>query len=366
MSNNPLVSIIVPVYNVERYLPRCIESILRQTYTNFELILVDDGTPDRSGIICDKYAEKDSRIKVIHKENGGVSTARNAGIDAAQGEWITFIDSDDWVSYDYLEHLTNPLNNYEHDLIVGKKQTRSMCIDGEESLPIHITKEKCSNLEFLKIFDFIEFMGPWMKLFSKSIIDTNNLRFISGIAMAEDAIFVAMYLKYCKSIFMTGKVIYYYNRLNELSVTKKIPYFEDRKNWDIKYLTEYLEMLNSFRVSEQLRKDIMARKAMLGFRTVARAIICNFDEADAKKKIEELFPCYSLWLDRDLLWIDSVTEDTQKQLAEAINRFDVDAIYELLKNKKQALIITKIKQVIKKMIRPSIEKYRDGLIKFKF
>ena len=109
MSNSPLVSVIVPVYKVERYLPRCVESILGKTYTNFELILVDDGTPDRSGVICDRYAEKDSRIKVIHKENGGVSSARNAGIDAAQGEWITFVDSDDWVAENYIEAMIIPV-----------------------------------------------------------------------------------------------------------------------------------------------------------------------------------------------------------------------------------------------------------------
>ena len=133
--NTPFISIVVPVYNVERYLPRCIESILRQTYTNFELILVDDGTPDRSGIICDRYAERDSRIRVIHKENGGVSTARNTGIDAAKGEWITFVDSDDWVSDEYLKTLTTHLHNNSYDLVIGGFEFRHFTVwkgDAEE------------------------------------------------------------------------------------------------------------------------------------------------------------------------------------------------------------------------------------------
>ena len=100
----PMISVIIPVYNVEKYLARCIDSVLRQTYHNFEIILVDDGTPDRSGEICDEYAAKDARISVIHKENGGLSSARNAGIEAAKGQWLQFVDSDDYIA-DLLMYL---------------------------------------------------------------------------------------------------------------------------------------------------------------------------------------------------------------------------------------------------------------------
>ena len=100
-----LISIIVPVYKAEKHLSECIDSIISQTYENFELILIDDGSPDNSGKICDEYAEKDKRIRAIHKENGGVSSARNTGLDNASGEYITFIDSDDFVDKQYLEKL---------------------------------------------------------------------------------------------------------------------------------------------------------------------------------------------------------------------------------------------------------------------
>lgn len=105
MKDNPLISIIVPCYKVEKYLPICIESIIRQTYTHLEILLVDDGSPDKSGQICDEYAEKDSRIIVIHKENGGLSDARNVAINQANGEWITFVDSDDFIADNYVETL---------------------------------------------------------------------------------------------------------------------------------------------------------------------------------------------------------------------------------------------------------------------
>ena len=105
-----LVSVIVPVYKAEKWLHRCVDSILAQTMEDFEVLLIDDGSPDRSGEICDEYAAKDSRVWVFHKENGGVSSARNLGLDNAQGEWISFIDSDDWVEVDYLAGLTENLD----------------------------------------------------------------------------------------------------------------------------------------------------------------------------------------------------------------------------------------------------------------
>ena len=123
-----LISVIVPVYKVEKYIHRCVDSILAQTFTDFELILVDDGSPDNCGKICDEYAEKDNRIHVIHKENGGLSDARNAGIDWAfansDSEWITFIDSDDWIHPKYLEALYNAVKETGCEIsICGYEET---------------------------------------------------------------------------------------------------------------------------------------------------------------------------------------------------------------------------------------------------
>ena len=114
---NSLISVIVPVYKVEEFLPVCVDSILAQTYGNFELFLVDDGSPDSCGEICERYAEKDSRITVIHKENGGLSDARNVAIDQMNGEYVTFIDSDDYVSKDYLEKLLYCAQKYDADIV---------------------------------------------------------------------------------------------------------------------------------------------------------------------------------------------------------------------------------------------------------
>ncbi|HDT8050800.1 TPA: glycosyltransferase, partial [Enterococcus faecalis] len=112
----PKISIIVPVYNVEKYLEKCVRSILAQTFTDFELILVDDGSPDSSGAMCDQFAEQDQRVKVIHKENGGLSDARNAGIEIATGEYLGFVDSDDYIADDMYETLYNQIVTYEAEL----------------------------------------------------------------------------------------------------------------------------------------------------------------------------------------------------------------------------------------------------------
>ena len=112
----PIVSIIVPVYNVEKYINRCIDSILAQTFTDWECILVVDGSPDKSGEICDEYSARDSRIRVIHKPNGGVSSARNVGINLATGEWITFVDSDDFIDADSLFSMVELTKHYDADL----------------------------------------------------------------------------------------------------------------------------------------------------------------------------------------------------------------------------------------------------------
>ena len=118
MTKSPQISVIIPIYNVERYLRQCIDSILAQTFTDFELLLIDDGSPDGCPAICDEYAEKDARIRVFHKQNGGVTSARNKGLDNAKGNWIIYIDGDDWIEPTYVEELYNEAINNEADIAI--------------------------------------------------------------------------------------------------------------------------------------------------------------------------------------------------------------------------------------------------------
>lgn len=218
------ISVIVPVYNAEKYIAQCIDSILSQTFSDFELLLIDDGSKDHSGAICDEYAAKDSRVRVFHKENGGVSSARNLGLDEAEGEWITFVDSDDFIAPDFCEIL---LDNEDCDFVVASYETF-----GKSSFR-HILKESlCSKNELLLLLnDYLahpHFSTPWGKMYKKHILDAHKLRFIINIDSTEDTLFTYEYLLYVNSLKTKGDVVYYYRQTgnglsqNPLSVEKAI------------------------------------------------------------------------------------------------------------------------------------------------
>ena len=218
---NPAVSIIVPVYKVEKYINRCIDSILAQTFNDFELILVDDGSPDNSGAICDECAKKDSRIKVIHKQNGGVSSARNAGIKVAQGEFINFIDSDDTIPVDSLENLINLQKQNDADFVCCGFDMYS------ENSFIKTFPFVNKYIDFSKIKDddarvFLSnlFRGPCAKLYKNNIVQKNNMLFDENVHIGEDTIFVYDYLSRCKNVRCGDIVVYNYLR-NDQSATAK-------------------------------------------------------------------------------------------------------------------------------------------------
>lgn len=174
MENTPLLSVIVPVYNVEDYVGRCVDSILNQTYRNLEVILVDDGARDSSGAICDAFQEKDSRVRVIHKENGGLSSARNAGMDVAAGEYITFVDSDDWIEPDAYEHLLGLIERYQVKLVCGGNYNVDGAT-GERTLALCPEKEEVISAE-----EFVGRMFLWQgfdssacdKIYHRSLLET--------------------------------------------------------------------------------------------------------------------------------------------------------------------------------------------------
>ena len=180
-----LISVIIPVYKVEKYINRCVESVLVQNYHNIEVILVDDGSPDNCGIICDKYAETDSRIKVIHKKNGGLSDARNAGLDIATGQYICFIDSDDYIEKDMLKDMYDNIVRTGADITIcnycavdneGHKQWESEDIsDGEWT-----EKEFWKN--FYDAFEgmYYYYVVAWNKLYSRKIFDERHFPGLSG------------------------------------------------------------------------------------------------------------------------------------------------------------------------------------------
>ena len=195
------ISVIVPVYNTEKTLRECVDSILCQDYRNFELLLIDDGSKDKSPAICDEYALKDHRVKVYHKPNGGVSSARNYGIDYAQGEWITFIDADDYITQGYL----NVVDKHDEDIIIKGYQKFD-----KEGVTSNMSLTDSRILLSLKVFlnQYITdslLRCPWAKFYKKSVI--GDLRFLTDMKIGEDAWFVFKYLKRCRNyaIVSSGK-----------------------------------------------------------------------------------------------------------------------------------------------------------------
>lgn len=203
----PKISVIVPVYNTEKYLHRCIDSILAQTFTDFELLLIDDGSKDNSGAICDEYAAKDQRVRVFHKKNGGVSSARNLGLDNAQGEWITFVDSDDWLQRNYLNSL------YKVDEITDISSCYYKAFGWEKWIPQPLTDVtyKYEDIKDGIKQNIMNFNVIWCKLFKAEIIRTNNIRFIPQISYGEDTIFMYQFLVHIKSMRTCPDVIYNYD-----------------------------------------------------------------------------------------------------------------------------------------------------------
>lgn len=209
---NPLVSIIVPIYNAEKTLHRCIDSILKQTYTNYELLLINDGSTDGSSYICFDYQNaennKESRIKILNKPNGGVSSARNAGLEMAKGEWITFIDADDWVEADYLENML-PMDN--EDFIMDSSS--------ETILPNGIFKDldvACTGYCIRE---------PWGKFFKTSIINQHALRFDCNLSLGEDLIFCLNYLAHIRKIRTSDTQKYIYKGYATIFKQKEKSFF---------------------------------------------------------------------------------------------------------------------------------------------
>ena len=208
----PKVSILIPVYNAEKTLRRCVDSVLHQEYTDFELILVDDGSRDNSPAICDNYARKDDRVKVIHAKNGGVSRARNLGINAASGAYLQFIDADDWLTMDATKLLVRAMEEHQCDLVIadfyrvsGERISHKGDIDGS----VVLTREEFAQEMMENPADF--YYGVlWNKLFRRDLIQKHQLHMDESVEWCEDFLFNLEYLLYVDRIFALQAPIYYY------------------------------------------------------------------------------------------------------------------------------------------------------------
>lgn len=247
-----MISVIVPVYNAEKYLHRCVDSILSQTYTDLELLLIDDGATDRSGQICDEYATRDSRVHVFHKDNGGVSSTRNFGLSLAQGEWITFVDSDDWIEPDVYERVLKHAIEVNADIccydfkIIYPDKVEYLCTP-----EISTTKEAFLN-RWLR-YDLTSLCAMLVK---KDIYERHHLRCpISNYC--EDFHLTTRLLFYAKKITKISYCGYNYNRLNESSLVNNLS--EKAAKEELVVYQEILEFFQENEVVEKFEEAIVWR-----------------------------------------------------------------------------------------------------------
>lgn len=283
MNISPLISVIVPVYNKEDLLSRCIESILKQSFIDFELILINDGSTDSSGELCMKWQEKDKRIIALHQKNAGVSAARNRGLDCAKGKYIVFVDSDDWVESEYLSHLLDevPKTNKKGLIIQGFSSYRpdgsvfdaGMCFTSASSDNIFLMVEK---------FDLGECGFPFSKLYNRSLIQQYGIRFDERICMCEDLLFMYDYILHADYLALGEKQDYAYVKYpNSLSALLH--------PFDMEYLTfmEYQKRMQWLTERYNLSLDNLPKAVNAMMKCFQRALKADYQQyrkADVTRK----------------------------------------------------------------------------------
>lgn len=277
-----MISIIVPVYNAYPYLRKCVDSIIAQTVQEWELLLVDDGSTDGSSELCDLLVQKDNRIRVIHKDNGGASSARNAGLDIASGTYIMFVDSDDWIAPDLCKKLLEEMNSIEEcDLVIGGYiivEKDGFHDNGVLHAVINMNENLSSYFEFAYMTD--RFSGPVVKLYRRKLI--GGQRFDTSVRLGEDFQFNMRYLMKCSKILMSDTVGYYYNKLNYQSITHQFRRSKFRDN-----LKSY-ELVKKFLYHFHIEEHLPLVDSVLctdGIYSIKMALDSNYYSRNERKRI---------------------------------------------------------------------------------
>jgi len=288
------VSIVIPVYNVEKYLERCLFSIVNQTYKEIEIILVNDGSKDNSGAICDQFVKKDSRAKVVHQENRGLSEARNTGLRNVTGDYVMFLDSDDWLEFDAIEFLLGQAISQNADMVVGGVFRTSNVVEHPKNTPVSylLTQEEYAKRYFKIESQTIEYY-VWNKLYRRRVVE--GIEFPSGF-FAEDVPTMFRYILNSQTIVVTDKIVYNYF-INTSGLTAKFTskHFDVLKGWDLvcQYANEsnndrYKEwaQINRYRADLALLTEIALSLDYKNIRIVYKVQIKSMiDELKKNKKI---------------------------------------------------------------------------------
>lgn len=344
------ISVILPIYNVEKFLKQSVESVLNQTYKNLEIILVDDGTKDSSDKMCDDYAKKDSRIKVIHKENGGLSSARNAGLDIATGKYVMFLDADDFFEPNSCEVLYNEIEKRQADYVVGNYiHVTHDGIKWENPLfdPNLYDNFKLSITDYQKSF-FVMNSVVWNKIFRRDFIEQNKLRFIPK-ALAEDAIFSTYCYVHTDNAYFINDVVYNYRQNEEnvsISTNCTKTYFE-RLNESYKLIYKNFETTNNIGFYRFFYARIMPY------------LLCKIIDTNSlsDEEIIEVVKMLGWFFEQKELFNVAVINDRLKNIVEDINNKEYEkALKKIKETKEYRKSISDVKK--EKMYAPSKELYK--------
>lgn len=332
-----LISVIVPIYNVEKYLTRCIDSIINQTYTNLEIILVDDGSPDNCGKICDQYAEKDSRIKVIHKKNGGLSDARNAGIDIATGQYIAFVDSDDFIDTNMYEILYENIKKTNSDIAIANFykfaiEEEIIKIDKQQEITVYNREEM-----FQHMYDnYLLTVVAWNKLYKRHLF--SELRYPVGKIVEDSAVIHYLIDKSTKIVITDLPLYFYYQRTNSIMNTPnfalldeldflydRVKFFEKLQMEGTKvynitienYIAKYIELYCKFAEIKQYKKDLYKK-----YSEKMKGLLKKYKFPNLKRKIKFNLFFYS----KHLYYL-------LKKLKKQIEQIQIKKSNKILKNK---------------------------------
>ena len=288
-----LISIIVPVYNVEKYLNRCIDSLISQTYQNIEIILVDDGSTDSSSEIVDGYLKKDNRIKVFHKDNGGLSDARNKGIEISKGKYLSFVDSDDYVTNTYIETLYNTIIEYEADISICSYkvnyETGQILKKGKNKKGVYSTEKALKNMLYHRDFD----VSAWAKLYKKELF--NGIIFPKG-RLFEDAATTYKLMMKSKRISYNLKEEYYYIIRDKSITTNSF----NLQKMDLIVSTK--EMFDEVSLNYPRLKKAAKRRLVYAYLSTLSQLVQSNDQSSKYEKQEQSIYNYIKKNGKSVLW----------------------------------------------------------------
>lgn len=345
----PLISVIVPVYKSEKYLERCVKSILSQSYSNLEVLLIDDGSPDNCPAMCDRFAAADKRVRVFHKTNGGASSARNVGLENATGDYVCFVDSDDLVPensvLDLFQSITKNACQYAEGIcgILGRSTVKKA-----------IEKEKIISWaenpkELLCYLTQIGSYSPYSKIYDAKIIREHNLRFDENLKCSEDTLFIRQYLSHCSRMVLIPTVVYEYNTENEASLSKR--FYSDFCHYYVKKLEALETLVEGLPLSKEEKNNFVFDRAVHGLYISTYHYVFNCrDKKQAVLLIGTAIKALKKWTD---MKGESIShKEWWDKYATTVQSGDSKRIYaDLHKKTIKDKAVRKLKQPVKRIIR---------------